>query len=102
MPAQPRDPHQPRPVLVISHDRQNRWGNTVIAVPIFSRGTPDLMHLPIARGVGGLPHDSVLFCDNVSAVDKRLVVEGPYGRPVPDALLDQVVLGVRRAIGDVI
>ena len=35
-PGQPDDPHQPRPVLVISEDVRNRLRDDVIVVPAFS------------------------------------------------------------------
>src|SRR5438128_1619596 len=37
-PGQPRDPHQPRPVLVISADVRSRYRDDVVVIPIFARG----------------------------------------------------------------
>jgi len=74
----------------------------VIIVPIYTRGAIDPRHVPIRQGMGGIPHDSILFCEEVSSLDRSLVVDGPYGRPVPEVLLDEVIIGVRRAIGDVV
>jgi mRNA-degrading endonuclease toxin of MazEF toxin-antitoxin module len=86
--------------LIISTDEQNELTDDVIVIPIYSKGVLGPRHVAIRQGVGGIWHDSVLFCEEVSALDRALLVEGPYARPVPDELLREVVLGVRRAIGD--
>jgi hypothetical protein len=47
----------------------------------------------------GLRDDSVLFCEELTTIDKAFLEEGPSGRVSRD-LLDQVVIAVRRALGD--
>jgi mRNA-degrading endonuclease toxin of MazEF toxin-antitoxin module len=96
--GQPDDPHQPRPVLVISVDTRNRQSDDVIAVPFFSRGRLGPTRIPVPRGVGGLPNDSVLFCEELTTVVHDHLVSGPLGPPVPDDLMAQVVAGVLNAI----
>jgi len=99
-PGQPSDPHQPRFVLVISADARNRARDHVIVVPIFSQGRLGLTRLPIPAAGAGLHHDSVLFCEELTTIDTDfLTADGPRGRVGPD-LLAQVILAVRRAIGD--
>jgi len=71
-----------------------------MVIPIFSSGRLGPTRIPLARGVGGISHDSVLFCEELATVDAYFIREGPLGRPVPGALLQQVVVAVRRAIGD--
>lgn len=100
-PNQPSDPHQPRPALVISADERNRTEDDVVVVPIFSRGAIGPTHVPIRAGVGGLAHDSVIFCEEISTLDLEFLREGPLGGSVPDSLLQRVVRAVRIAIGDV-
>jgi mRNA interferase MazF len=100
-PGQPSDPHQPRPALVISVDQRNRVEDDVLVVPIFSRGALGPTHVPIGGGTGGLAHDSVLFCEEVTTIDIDFLEEGPLGQRVPDALLSQVVRGIRIAAGDI-
>jgi len=102
LPGLPKDLHQPRPGLVVSRNGQNRWEDSIIVVPLHSAGTADQVNILIRRGTGGIARDSVLSCAEVSCIEKEFLVSGPYGRPVPEALLDEVTLGVRRAIGDVI
>ena len=98
-PGQPTDPHQPRFVLVISADARNRARDHVIVVPIFSSGNLGPTRLPIPAASAGLHHDSVLFCEEVTTIDKGFLDDGPRGRAAPE-LLGQIVLAVRRAIGD--
>lgn len=100
-PGQPGDPHQPRPALVVSVDERNRTEDDVLVVPLFSRGKAGPTHLPVRAGVGGLGHDSVLFCEEVTTIDMDFLEEGPLGDPLPEALLRRVVWAVRIAMGDV-
>ena len=100
-PGQPSDPHQPRPALVISVDQRNRLEDDVLVVPVFSRGASGPTHVHIGGGASGLSHDSVLFCEEVTMIDIEFLEEGPLGQKVPDAVLRQVVRGIRIAAGDV-
>lgn len=100
-PGQPSDPHQPRPALVVSVDQRNRAEDDVLVVPIFSRGASGPTHVPIRGGTGGIAHDSVLFCEEVTTIDIDFLEEGPLGDKVSDSVLRQVVRGIRIAAGDV-
>ena len=85
---------------MISDDRRNRFTDRVIVVPIFSGAPPGPTRIPIDQRVGGIPHDSVLFCEEVSSIDHSFLANGPLGSPVPRLLLERVVRGIRRAVGD--
>jgi mRNA interferase MazF len=98
-PGQPTDPHQPRFVLVVSADVRNRARNHVMVVPIFSSGTLGPTRLVIHASGTGLRHDSVLFCEELTTIDKSFLEDGPRGRVSRD-LMDQVIVAVRRALGD--
>jgi mRNA interferase MazF len=93
------DPHQPRFVLVVSADVRNRARNHVIVVPIFSTGNLGPTRLLVPAAGSGLRYDSVLFCEELTTVDKSFLEDGPRGR-VSQELLDQVIIAVRRALGD--
>ena len=47
----------------------------------------------------GLHHDSVLFCEELTTIDEDFLEDGPRGRASSE-LLDDVVIAVRRALGD--
>ncbi len=101
-PGQPRDPHRPRPALVISEDVRNRLADDCIVVPAFSAGRLGPTRVRIAEGVGGIAHDSVLFCEEITTISHDFLTNGPLGPLVPPALLGQVVRAVRRALGEVL
>ncbi len=98
-PGQPRDPHQPRFVLVVSANVRNRARDHVMVVPIFSSGNLGPTRLPIPAEGTGLRYESVLFCEELTTIDGEFLDEGPIGR-VTEELLEAVVVAVRRALGD--
>ncbi len=93
-PGQPHDPHQPRRALIISDD--------ATVIPIFSRGRPGPTHVSIPRGRWRLEHDSILFCEEITALHFDFLAEGPLGTLVPDGVLQRVVRAVRIGLGDVV
>ena len=70
-----------------------------MAVPIFSTGNLGPTRLVIPAAGTGLRYDSVLFCEELTTIDKAFLEEGPRGRAT-EQLLDDVVIAVRRALGD--
>lgn len=100
IPGQPKDPDQPRPALVVSADERNTLEDDVIVVPIFTRGEIGPTHIHIRGGVGGLDHDSVIFCEEITTLDLDFLSEGPLGDSVPPSLLLRVTRAVRIALGD--
>ena len=99
-PGRPTAPHQPRPLLVISVDARNRHTDHVLVIPVFTTAAPGPTRVPIARGVGGPTHESVLCCEEISTVEHdNLDLEvGPLGPLVPDDILEQVCIAVHNAI----
>lgn len=97
-PGRPDHPHQPRPVLVISVDTRNRLADDLVVIPIFSQGRLGPTRVPIAAGVGGLDHDSVLFCEEITTIDRDFLGAGPLGPPVPETLMDLVLLAIHHAL----
>ena len=101
-PGQPTDPHQPRPALIISEDERNQNSDDVTVIPVFSHGVLGPTHVPLRAGTGGIPHDSVLFCEEITTLDLDFLAEGPLGRPVPEGILQRAIRAVRIALGDVV
>jgi mRNA interferase MazF len=99
-PGQPDDPHQPRPALVISENVRNRLRDDLIVIPIFSSGRLGPTRVALTAGTGGLPHDSVLFCEELTTIDRDFLARGPLGSTVPPELMDRVLRAVRRALGE--
>jgi mRNA-degrading endonuclease toxin of MazEF toxin-antitoxin module len=100
-PGQPGDQHHARFVLIVSADALNRHRDHVMIVPIFSTGTLGPTRLVIPADGTGLRQAGVLFCEELTTIDKPLLEPevGPRGH-VDAALLEAVVLAVRRALGD--
>lgn len=101
-PGQPDDPHQPRPVLVVSEDVRNERRDDLMVVPVFSRGRLGPTRVQLTAPAGGLYHGSVLFCEELTTIDRDFLESGPLGRGVDNRTLRAVILAVRRAIGDVV
>src|ERR1700737_2853232 len=91
----------PRFVLIVSADALNRNRDHVLVVPIFSTGNLGPTRLVIPAAGTGLRQDGVLFCEELTTIDKPLFEPevGPRGR-VNAALLDTVIVAVRHALGD--
>lgn len=97
-PGQPDDPHQSRPVLVFSVDARNRATDDLIVIPIFSTGRLGPTRVPIAAGIGGVAHDSILFCEEITTIDRDYLDAGPLGPRVPESMVAQVLLAVHHAL----
>lgn len=97
-PGQPYDPHQPRPALILSSDARNRRSDDVIVIPVFSRGRPGRTRVPLLAGMGGIRHDSVHFCEEVTTIHRDFLTAGPFGPPVPQDVLRRVLAALRYAV----
>jgi len=101
-PNQPDDPHQPRPVLIVSDDTRNNDPDIdeVIVVPLFGSGRPGYTRVLLRQGQGGARKDSVIYCEEIVCLDIDFLDGGPFGGPVDEDILDAVIIGVRRALGE--
>lgn len=72
----------------------------MIVVPIFSLGADGPTHVRLESGSGGIKKDSVLFCEELSTLDREFLVRGPWGRPVDADVLQAVTRAIRRAVGE--
>jgi len=101
-PGQPDDPHQPRPALVVSEDVRNRLRDDLIVIPLFSRGTLGPTRVPVPARAGGLRTPGVLFCEEITTIDRDFLYRGPLGPRLSKLVLEAVLRAVRRAVGDVV
>ena len=101
-PNMPGDPHQPRPGLIVSEDRRNQRLDHVIVVPIFSSRRTGPTRVAIRSGAGGIEHDSVLYCEEVTTLYHDFIVDGPLGGTVSPSLLGCVNRAIRRALGEIV
>src|SRR5437762_1332882 len=94
----PDDPKS-RPALIVSLDVRNELANSVLAVPITTNLRPAATHVLIAAGQGGLVHDSMARCENVSYLHKSRLSRGPLAGAIGSALMRDVERALLRSLG---
>jgi mRNA interferase MazF len=88
-----------RPGLVVSVNARNRLADDVLVIPASTTIRVAPTHVGLRRGTGGIRRDSVLKCEQITTLPKRLLSESALGGPLPAVLLEEVERGVLRAIG---
>src|SRR2546423_12056695 len=94
----PDDPKQ-RPALIVSPDVRNELANSVLAVPLTTNLRPAPTHVPLPAGAGGLAHDSVARCENVSYLHKSRLARGPLGAAMAAAVMQEIERCLLRSFG---
>jgi mRNA-degrading endonuclease toxin of MazEF toxin-antitoxin module len=56
-------------------------------------------HVPVRRGEGGLPRDSVLKCEQITTLKKHAIDIAPIGLPLRTGRMAEVERAILRAIG---
>ena len=89
-----------RPVAVVSINSRNELSRTVLIIPFTSdlSGGETPTRILIPAGVGGLQSDSLAVCEQILAVQKTYLEQGPYGAISAD-FLARIQRGVQVAIG---
>jgi len=87
--------------VVVSENIRNRMRDDLVVVPVFSGGHLGPTRVALRAGAGGLRQDSVVFCEEITTIDRDFLARGPVGVLAPN-LVEAVVRGVRRAIGAVV
>src|SRR5437764_13199465 len=82
----PDDPKS-RPALIVSPDVRNELANSVLAVPLTTNLRPSPTHVLLPVGQGGLPHDSMARCENVSYIHKSRLGRDALGAGASAALM---------------
>lgn len=101
IPNQPHDPHQPGTAIIVSRDSRNAAAADVMLVPIFSQANAySDCYVDIPANSGGMPHQSVAKCDQVTTVHKSLLTKGPLGERINQALMWKIHYAVRKALGE--
>ncbi len=89
-----------RPVAVVSINSRNELSRTVLIVPFTSdlSGGETPTRILIPAGVGGLESDSLAVCEQILAVLKTYLEQGPYGEISAD-FLARIQRAVQVSIG---
>lgn len=88
-----------RPVLVVSVDARNERANDVIVIPCSRTLREGPTHVRLARGEAGVPHDSILKCEQITTLRKEDVDPLPLGATLKGGRMAEVERAVLRAIG---
>jgi mRNA-degrading endonuclease toxin of MazEF toxin-antitoxin module len=88
-----------RPVLIVSPDVRNRWASDLLVIPLSTKVRPAPTHVLLDRGEGGLPHPSVVKCEQVTCLDRSLLEARPLGRPLSEDRMRQVEDAILIALG---
>ncbi len=89
---------KPRPALVISADALNRHALDVCVVPMTTVEHPKFsLRVHLKPGEAGLQRDSWAKCDQVTTLEKSLLIYPPRGR-LADDTLKRVEEGVKLAL----
>ena len=76
-----------RPALVISADALNRYALDVCVVPLTTVGRRKFsLRVQVKPGEGGLTRDSWAKCDQVTTLEKNLLLYPPLGRLTDETL----------------
>jgi mRNA interferase MazF len=87
-----------RPALVISADALNRYAMDVCVVPITSvKHARFSLRVPVNPPEGGLGRPSWAKCDQVTTLEKALLVYPPLGR-LSELNLNAVAQGIKVAL----
>ena len=71
----------------------------MLAVPVTTNLRPAPTHVPLPAGQGGLAHDSMARCENVSYLHKSRLARGPLAGPIGSALIGDVERCLLRSLG---
>ena len=87
-----------RAALVISADALNRYAFDVCVVPMTTVERPEFsLRVRVEPGEGGLRRDSWAKCDQVTTLEKNLLLYPPLGR-LTDATLITIEQGIKLAL----
>lgn len=84
---------------MISVAARNRLADDVLVVPASTTLRVAPTHVRLKKGTGGIRQDSVLKCEQITTLPKRLLGDSALGGPLPAMLIEEVERGVLRAIG---
>lgn len=96
--SQPKDIKN-RPALVVSMDIRNRLANDIIVVPLSTTLRQAPTHVLIQEGEGGLVKSSMAKCEQVTTIDKDLLIRGPFAGMISNEKMLEIEKGILIAIG---
>ena len=98
LPSKPKDVKN-RPALVVSLDIRNKLANDIIVVPLSTNLRPSPTHILLQEGEGGLSKASMAKCEQVTTIDKSLLIRGPFAGKVSNEKMEEIEKAIMIAIG---
>ncbi|HCC69455.1 MAG TPA: type II toxin-antitoxin system PemK/MazF family toxin [Nitrospiraceae bacterium] len=88
-----------RPALVVSLDIRNKLANDIIVVPLSTNLRPSPTHVLLEKGEGGLSKPSMAKCEQVTTIDKALLIRGPFAGKISNKQVKEIEKAIMIAIG---
>lgn len=85
--------------MIVSLDVRNRLAGDVIAVPLSTHLREAPTHVLIKKGTGGLRFDSMAKCEQITTLDKSLLIRGPFAGTVSQEILKQIHQAILNSLG---
>ena len=98
LPSKPKDIKN-RPALVVSLDIRNNLANDIVVVPLSTNLKPSPTHVLFQEGEGGLSKASMAKCEQVTTIDKSLLIRGPFAGRVSNEKIEEIEKAIMIAIG---
>ncbi len=98
LPSKPKDIKN-RPALVVSLDIRNKLANDIIVVPLSTNLRPSPTHILLQKDEGGLSKTSMVKCEQVTTIDKNLLIRGPFAGKINNAKMKEIEKAIMIAIG---
>ncbi len=98
LPSKPKDIKN-RPALVVSLDIRNKLANDIIVVPLSTTLRPAPTHVLLIEGEGGLSKASMAKCEQVTTIDKSLLIRGPFADKISNEKMKEIEKAIMIAIG---
>jgi len=98
LPSKPKDIKN-RPALVVSLDIRNKLANDIVVVPLSTNLRPSPTHVLLKKGGGGLSKASMAKCEQVTTIDKSLLIRGPFAGKISDEKMNEIEKAIMIAIG---
>ncbi|GBD96890.1 MAG TPA: type II toxin-antitoxin system PemK/MazF family toxin [Nitrospirae bacterium] len=98
LPSKPKDIKN-RPALVVSLDIRNKLANDIIVVPLSTTLRSAPTHVLLSEGEGGLSKASMAKCEQVTTIDKALLIRGPFAGKINNTKIKEIEKAIMIAIG---
>jgi len=98
LPSKPKDMKN-RPALVVSLDIRNKLASDIIVVPLSTTLRQSPTHVLLQEGEGGLSKASMAKCEQVTTIDKSLLIRGPLAGRISDERMREIERAIMVAIG---